>query len=74
MASLNKQFKVLKHHKSVLVKNCAVYPRAKSLAPISLKTSVIIPSLLVGQGESPVPLHSQYITNTLASKPMYKEK
>jgi hypothetical protein len=39
----------------------------------TLKTIVIVP-LLLGQGESPVPLQSQYITNTLARKPMYNKK
>jgi len=29
---------------------------------------------MVGQGESPVPLQSQYIADILASKLMYKEK
>jgi hypothetical protein len=76
MAGSNKWFKVLKHHKmyQILFKPCAVYPKADSLAPTSLETSVITPSLLVGQGESPVPLQSQYIADTLASKLMYKEK
>jgi hypothetical protein len=61
MAGSNKWFKVLKHHKmyQILFKPCAVYPKADSLAPTSLETSVITPSLLVGQGESPVPQVSE---------------
>lgn len=58
----------------ILFKPCGVYPSADSLAPTSLETSVITPSLMVGQGESPVPLQSQYIADILASKLMYKEK
>jgi hypothetical protein len=38
----------------------------------TLKTIVIAP-LFLGQ-ESPVPLQSQYIVDTLASKPMYNKK
>ncbi len=39
----------------------------------TLKTIVIAP-LLLGQGDSPVPLQSQHTTNTLANKPMYNVK